>query len=106
MERYRILISSLAEQDLREIVTYISSQLDAPITALKMMELFKNKISSLSNLPERYPLVADERLARMGYRKLVVKKYLVFFSIIKDEKIIHMERILYAKRNWLRFLDD
>jgi len=41
-------------------------------------------MEGLSDMSQRHPFVADERLAQMGYRKLPVKNYIVFFSI--DEK--------------------
>ena len=38
MTQYRVDVSEPAENDLRDIVRYISAQLSAPITALKMMK--------------------------------------------------------------------
>lgn len=38
MEQYKVLVSTPAETDLRDIVRYISAQLSAPMTAAKMMD--------------------------------------------------------------------
>jgi len=104
MAKYRVDISEPAESDLRDIVRYIASQLSAPISALNMMELLEEAMTSLSDLPQRCPLVADERLSQLGYRKLNVKKYVVFFSIDEKNKVVDVERILYGRRDWLRIL--
>jgi len=104
MAKYRVDVSEAAESDLGDIVRYIASQLSAPITVLQMMELLEEAMTGLSNLPERCPLVADERLSQMGYRKLMVKNYIVFFSIDEKNKVVDVERILYGRRDWLRFL--
>jgi len=101
MEKYNVNLSEPAENDLKEIVRYINSQLSAPISALNMMELFEKAMEGLSDMPQRCPLVADEHLAQMGYRKLLVKKYIVFFSIDENEKMVNIERILYGRRDWL-----
>jgi len=101
---YRVDISAPAEEDLRDIVRYISSQLVAPITALKMMETIEHALEGLSNMPDRYPFVRDERLASMGYRRLDIKNYTAFFTISEKEKIVDVERILYARRDWANFL--
>ncbi|HBG16880.1 MAG TPA: hypothetical protein DDW93_08890 [Firmicutes bacterium] len=40
----------------------------------------------------------------IGYRKLIVKNYIVFFTINEKSKVVDVERILYARRDWLRIL--
>ena len=104
MATYRVDVSEPAEDDLRDIVRYVSSQLDAPLTALQMIDTIEEAIKGLSKMPQRYPLVNDDRLASMGHRKLMVKNYIVFYSIDEEDKIVDIERILYARRDWLRFL--
>jgi plasmid stabilization system protein ParE len=104
MAKYRVDISEPAENDLVDIVRYIASQLSAPLSALNMMDLLEEAMTGLSNLPQRFPLVGDERLSQMGYRKLIVKNYGVFFSIDEKNKVVNIERILYVRRDWLRIL--
>lgn len=104
MTKYRVDVSEPAENDLVDIVRYIASQLSAPISALHMMELLEEAMAGLSDMPQRCPFVADESLSQMGYRKLIVKNYVVFFSIDEKNKVVDVERILYGRRNWLRFL--
>ena len=104
MAKYRVDVSEVAESDLRDIVRYIASQLSTPITALQMMELLEEAMTDLADLPERCPLVADERLSQMRYRKLMIKNYIGFFSIDVKNKVVDIERILYGRRDWFRFL--
>ena len=104
MAQYRVDVSEPAENDLRDIVRYIASQLSAPVSALHMMELLEEAMAGLSDMPQRCPLVADERLSQMGYRKLPVKNYIVSFSIDEKNKVVDVERILYGRRDWLRIL--
>jgi len=104
MAKYRVDISEPAESDFRYIVRYIASLLDAPISALHMTELIEAAMIGLSDMPQRCPLVADERLSQMGHRKLTVKNYVVFFSIDEKSKVVDIERILFGRRDWLRIL--
>jgi len=100
MAKYRVDISEPAEADLRDIVRYISAQLSVPVTAMKMMEA----LSKLSDMPRGYPLLRDDRLASMGYRRVDVKNYTAFFTINEKEKVVDVERILYARRDWANLL--
>ncbi|MGI6587267.1 MAG: type II toxin-antitoxin system RelE/ParE family toxin [Peptococcia bacterium] len=104
MAKYRADVSEPAENDLRDIVSYIYAQLSAPMTALKMMNILEDAIASLADMPQKCSLVTDERLASMGYRKLVVKNYIIFFTIDEQSKTVDIERILYARRDWLWIL--
>ncbi|GAB1477452.1 type II toxin-antitoxin system RelE/ParE family toxin [Bacillota bacterium] len=104
MTKYRVEIAEPAEKDLRDIVGYIYAQLDAPVTALKMMDIIESAVRNLEDMPEKYPAVKDERLAAMGYRKLLVRNYIVFFTIDKSNKVVDVERILYVRRDWLGIL--
>ncbi len=59
---------------------------------------------NLADMPQKCPAITDERLASIGYRKLLVKSYIVFFTIDEKEKVVNVERILFARRDWLRIL--
>lgn len=100
MGTYKIDISAPAENDLRDIVGYISAQFAARETAFRMLEAIEEAIIGLADNPQRCPLVQDERLARIGYRKLFVKNYIVFYTIDEASQVVDIERILYARREW------
>jgi len=104
MEQYKVSVSVPAEKDLQEITKYISSQLSAPAAALKLADAFVEAFIDLENMPEKYPLVPEDRLAAMGYRKRPVKNYLVFFKIDAKSHEVDVARILYARRDWLKIL--
>ncbi|HAU32024.1 MAG: Plasmid stabilization system protein [Desulfotomaculum sp. 46_296] len=104
MAKYRIDVSEPAENDLRDIVRYISAQLSASMTALQMMDTVEEAIMGLAIMPQKCPPVTDERLAMRGYRKLFVKNYIVFFTIDEKSKVVDVERILYARRDWRHIL--
>ena len=104
MAKYRIDVSKPAEDDLRDIVRYISSQLTAPMTAIKMLETIEKALEKLSDLPDRCPVVRDERLTSMGYHRLNVKNYVVLFTVDKKTKVVDVERILYSRRDWANLL--
>jgi len=101
---YRVDVSNPAENDLMDIVRYISSNLEAPITALKMMETIEVALAGLSTMPHSRPKVRDERLAAMGYHIEIIKNYIAFFTINEKEKVVDVERILYGRRDWKRIL--
>ena len=104
MRKYRVNITEPAENDLRGIVRYISSQLQAPITALTMMRAIEEAIAVLETTPNIHPLVRDDRLKSIGYRSLRVKNYIVFYIVDEKEKVVDIDRILFSRRDWQNIL--
>ena len=104
MDVYRVNITEPAENDLRDIARYISSQLNAPTTALNMVQTIKEAIATLKTSPFAHPLVRDERLAAIGYRPLLIKNYIAFYIVHKKEKVVDVDRILYGRRDWQNLL--
>lgn len=100
MGKYNVVILSLAQEDLREIVEYLNTL--EPATAIKYYDLIVSEIASLSQMPERCPLCRDSNLLTKGYRFLLVKNYIVFYVVGKET--VEVRRILYAKRQYSTLL--
>jgi len=93
-----------AHNDLTGISSYIRDELREPVTALKLMEKIKDSITSLTTLPFRHNLVADEYLAALGFRKIIIDNYIVFYIVSEKGQTVTVVRILYGKRDWLHLL--
>lgn len=106
MDEYRVYISQPAEEDMRDMVSYISTELSAPITALKIIEIIEEALKKLSAMPNIHAKVRDDRLSAMGYRMFVINNYIAFFTINEKEKVVDIERILYGRRDWMRVLRE
>ena len=71
---------------------------------MSMLETIEDALSKLSDMPDRCPIVRDKRLAAIGYRRLEIKNYTVFFTINEKDKVVDVERILYSRRDWASLL--
>lgn len=104
MALYTVNVTTSAKNDLNDVFLYIAVDLLSPETAEKIIIAIEEAVKSLSYMPHKHALVDDERLAAMGYRKLVIKNYITFFTIEEEAKTVNVKRILYARRNWLHIL--
>jgi len=104
MNRYNIEITEPAENDLFEIGCYISKELLEPNIAKKVVGKIGNAIFSLEDMPSRNALVADERLALQGIRKIMIDNYIMFYVINEEHKIVTILRILYSRRDWINMI--
>ena len=97
---YRVDITTCAEQDLIQAVEYISAELGNPIAAARLLDDAVKAITALDEMPLRHPLVADETLARQGFRFFAVGSYIVFYIVREEQRTVVIERFLYGRRNW------
>jgi len=100
MDKYRIITSETAKQDLRDIASYIKNELQEPDIAIKTVDTIIDGICTLEEMPARINLVKDERLAAQGIRGLSINNYTAFFRINEAGKIVDIARILYSRRDW------
>ena len=104
MDAYEVNLTEPAENDLRDIVRYIAAQLNAPTTALNMLQTIREAIAKLEITALVHPFVRDDRLAALGYRPLVIKNYIAFYIVNEKEKTVDVDRILYGRRDWQSIL--
>lgn len=100
MTKYSINIGKLAERDMWEAVSYIQEVLFQPESAKRIYRAFKDQINSLSTMPERYAVIAEEPYTSMGLRKVNVENYLIFYIVNEKEKTVSIVRVLYGRREW------
>ena len=85
-----------AEKDLDDIFNYIMK--DNPSAAVSLLDKFERSISRLALNPHLGAVPRDDRLKRLGYRILIVSKYLVFY-VVKTETV-QIRRILHGARQY------
>ena len=85
-EKYTVKITTQAQEQLKEIIHYINYSLQAPGTAMKMLDTLEKEIASLDQFPNRVPLTAEEPWHSQGIHKLPVKNYLVYFWVDEEAK--------------------
>ena len=104
--KYNLCIAEKAENDLNSASDYISFKLMNPDAAFHLRKATDEAILSIPKYPKKHPIVQDPFLAYFNVRFVVVKNYLLFFTIDESEKIVHIIRFLYAKSDWKRILQD
>ena len=95
-EPFKIRYLSTAENDLYDVFDYIMR--DNPSAAVSLLEKFDCSISQLAVNPEIGVVPKDDRLKKLGYRILIVGKYLVFY--VMKAKTVQIRRIIHGARQY------
>lgn len=95
-------LSEEAQNDLAEIKLYIAKELENPVAALATVSKITKKIRILENHARAGAPLSSITEIENNYRFLVSGNYLVFYRVCGKD--IYIDRILYARRDYLRIL--
>ena len=101
---YKLEVLPVAKEDMVEIVRYISRDLKDPAAAHTLSDALFAAMESVTEFPYANPAYVPIRPLRFEYRKLMVKNYLMLYRVDEQKKTVTVSRVIYAKRDYDRFL--
>ena len=99
MDEYVVKLTRQAQRQMREIAHYVAFSLQAPDTALRLIDEIDGEIESLSRFPNSVALAEDEPWRSLGIHKLPIKNYLVYFWVDEPAKKVQVTAIVYGRRD-------
>lgn len=101
---YTYELTPSAVNDLKEAMEYISLQLCAKDSAIALLDEVQSAIEHACLFPQAAASVNDPLLKRKGYRKLVVKNYIILYIPDHQRRKLNIMRIVYFARDYLKEL--
>lgn len=95
--RYKLRILPLFEDDLNEIVDYISLQLENPIAAAALVDDVERAIKERTACAEAFEPYRSAKERKYPYYHIYVRNYVIFYVVIDD--VMEVRRILYNRRD-------
>ena len=97
---YTLEITESAEADLDQITEYLGIELSNPPAALAVLDEVGQVSDALEVTPEMFPLCADSRLAELGYRKAIVRSYILVYEIDRAARLVRVLRLFHESENY------
>lgn len=101
---YKLIVSKEAHHDIDEIVGYMISELMNAQAAKSFIDDLEKSYHSVVGNPLMYSLCSDKRLQKEGYRKIVIKNYLVLYRIDEARKCVFIVRVIYGARDYSQLI--
>ena len=101
---YTLEITESAESDLDQITDYLGNELANPPAALAFLDEVDRVSDALEETPEIFPLCTDSRLAELGYRKAIVRAYILIYEIDKALSVVRVLRFFHESENYAQKL--
>jgi plasmid stabilization system protein ParE len=101
---YSVHITDIAEEDILAAARYIADVLKAPAAANNLLDEIEKYEGLLGNTPYMFSFAPDNYLRTIGIKYVMVKKYMMFYTIDEDKKAVSVIRFLYGNRDWQKIL--
>lgn len=96
-KRYELRILPLFEEDLNEIVDYITYRLQNPIAAEKLVNDVEAAIEERRSCAEAFEPYSSSRKREHSYYRIQVRNFTIFYVVI--DRTMEVRRILYSRSN-------
>ena len=105
MDGYTVEMTRQAEEQLSEIVRYISVTLRSPQSALDTLDALEEEVNSLSAMPSRYPVIEDDPAGDRGIRKARARNFNIYYQVDEAQKRVNILAVCYARREQKRIIE-
>ena len=101
---FTLEITESAERDLADITDYLGVQLANPPAAVALLDEIDSVGTALEVNPELFPLCRDSHLADLGYRKALVKAYVMIYDIDAVCGVVRILRFFHTSEDYVKKL--
>ena len=100
----KLRVSPAADRDLDSILSYLINELCNPQAAGNLLDEVESSYDALVETPEAFELCRDERLADLGYRKVLFGNYLMIYQYDSELDEINVLRFFHETQNYLAMM--
>ncbi len=97
---YTVDILPKAILDIQSIFAYYYELSQDFTLAERITNEIETAILGLEKSPKAYPLSRDERLAKRGYRKLIVGDYIALYKVNDNSKTVSVAYVFHCRMDY------
>lgn len=101
---YKLIITSTLHEELDSIILYISDNLKNPTAATRFLDEVSKCYGHLKTNPQIYGFCSDDRLRKQGYRKAVIKNYILVYRVDEKIDVVYVLHIFYGRRDYEKLI--
>ena len=101
---FKLIVTELAHQDLDHIISYIAVKLSNPKAAGDFLEEVTSCYGFLKENPMMYERCQDGRLEQEGYRKAVIKNYVLVYKVDEATQAVNIMRFFYGAQDYTQLI--
>lgn len=101
-EQFEVEFTEQCIEEMDSIYNYISDKLKENEAAKRLLREVNKRVLDLSNSPELYMKIGKVDRLKREYHRIVVKNYVVLYTIDYENKKVFISRMIYGRQNYLK----
>lgn len=101
IKKYKVSFSRTALLEIRQIYSHISDKILNSRSSKNTMKKLENKIELLKYAPKIYSQIEKNDSLGRRYRKMVLEKYIILYTIVENKREVYISHVLYSKSDYL-----
>ncbi|MDR1564972.1 MAG: type II toxin-antitoxin system RelE/ParE family toxin [Oscillospiraceae bacterium] len=101
---YKVNVSERAEDELNKIIFYIAEKLAAPKAATDFVDEVDACYEHLEQNPFMYEQCRNPKLQQEGYRRAVIKNYIMIYKIYEESKQVVVHSFFYGRQDYTNMI--
>lgn len=102
--KYSIEFTDTAKSDLLNIATYIAEEAKDKEVAKRFVQEISAQCTMLEDFPLSGAIPKDRLIKNSGYRFLIHKDYLIFYTTDEMKNKVYVQSVFNAKKDYMRVL--
>ena len=99
--KYKVIITPTAYKEINKIYDYILEDLYAEKAVKNLMKKVEEEIQLLKYSPKMYAEINKIDKLKRRYRRIVIKHFVILFTIDEDNRVVYISHMYYGGSNYL-----
>ena len=101
---YKLVKTDSFQRDLDTTIGYIVLSLENKTAAASLLKDIEECYDGIERMPLMYEACRDPRLRELGYRKVVIRNYIMIYQVDKDRKTVNILRFFHGKQDYEKLI--
>ena len=101
---YKIVKTDSFQRDLDEVIGYIALSLENKTAAASLLNAVEKSYDDLERMPLMYEACHDPYLKELGYRKAVIRNYIMVYKVDKDAKAVYVMCLFHGRQDYEKLI--
>ncbi len=97
---YKVVQTDLFQGDLDDVIRYIALALDNRSAAAALLDAMDRCFDELGRTPLMYEACRDPHLRTLGYRRAVIRNYIVVYKVDDAVRQVTVLRLFHSRQDY------
>lgn len=101
---YKLCRADAFERDLDAVIGYIVLSLENKVAAASLLDAIEKCYEDLERMPLMYEACHDPYLKELGYRKAVIRNYIMVYKVDEESGTVHIMRLFHSRQDYEKLI--